>query len=321
MRIHFWGVRGSIPAPLSPNQIKDKISAVVQRISPSDLVSADSREMFLASLPEWIFGTTGGNTSCVEIENASKDCIILDAGSGLRSFSMDAMKRPGLAGCPVTYHILLSHFHWDHIQGVPFFSQLYRKENRIIFYSTGSDCREILENQMKPPCFPPEAFPGNNPNAATIEFVTLPPEQGAFSIGSSEISYRSVRHPGGCTSYRITEEGKTLLYCTDIEIDEDSFQRTEETARFFDSPDILILDSQYDTGEFMRKKGWGHSSFLNAVNFARLWNAKRLFLFHYEPAYSDKKIHDTKQAAEYRMENGLGSLSVVLAKEDMECFL
>ena len=321
MRIHFWGVRGSIPAPLSPNQIKDKISAVVQRISPADLRSADTREMFLASLPDWIFGTTGGNTSCVEVENASGDCIILDAGSGLLAFSMNALKRPGMADRPKTYHILLSHFHWDHIQGIPFFSQLYKKENRVVFYSTSEKCREILENQMRPPCFPPDAFPGDNPNGASVEFVTLPPGNGAFSIGSSEITYRGVRHPGGCTAYRITEGGKSLIYCTDIEIDEDSFVKTEENTSFFDSPDMLILDSQYDTGEFMRKKGWGHSSFSNAVNFAVFWNAGKLFLFHYEPSYSDKKIHDARQDSEYRMEKGSGNMPVILAKEDMDCFL
>lgn len=322
MRIHFWGVRGSIPAPLSPNQMKDKISAVVQRISPSDIVSPYARERFLAALPEWIFGATGGNTSCVEVENASGDCILLDAGSGLRAFSRNALDKRGFAAAPAVYHIFLTHFHWDHIQGIPFFSQIYDPESTIVFYSTNENCRSILETQLKAPYFPPAAFPGDGSPSAKIEYVLLPPGAAPFRIGSTEITYRAVSHPGGCTAYKLTENGKSLVYCTDIELGDADFEKTDGNAAFFDGADILILDSQYTENEMMKKRGWGHSSFSMAVDFASAWNVKQLLLFHFDPAYTDKKIHASKHSAvSRRMYAESGCAPVALAKEDQDWYL
>ena len=108
--LYFWGVRGSIPTPLTPQQIQTKITAVVQRITQKDIASEDARERFIASLPEWLYGTTGGNTPCVEVKTANGTEIVLDAGSGIR-----VLGKTGVKPADNHYNLLLSHFHWDHL--------------------------------------------------------------------------------------------------------------------------------------------------------------------------------------------------------------
>ena len=149
MDVRFWGTRGSIPTPLTPQQVRAKIEAAVQRITPRDLESPDSRERFVASLPPFLFGTVGGNTSCVEVRDSAGNLCLLDAGTGIREYA-----KHGVPAQDNTYHILLSHFHWDHLQGLPFFDYAYRGDCKIIFYSHFPAARRLLVEQMKKPYFP-----------------------------------------------------------------------------------------------------------------------------------------------------------------------
>lgn len=135
MRVHFWGVRGSIATPLSSEQIQAKISAVVQRITERDIADQDSRERFIASLPQWLFGTVGGNTTCVEVETDEGEHLIFDAGTGIRVLGLHLQNRPDYFDRPHTYHLFFTHFHWDHVQGLPFFGPAYDPRNTIIIYS------------------------------------------------------------------------------------------------------------------------------------------------------------------------------------------
>lgn len=318
MRIHFWGVRGSIPAPLSPFQIQNRIAAVVQRISSKDVESADSRERFLSSLPEWLFGTVGGNTSCVEVENESGDCIIFDAGSGIRELALNLRQRIGHSSGGNTYHIFFSHFHWDHIQGFPFFGPAFDPRNTIIFYSTNPDLENILEKQMQPPYFP---VPMKGPCGlkAKLEFVHLDSTIPHLKIGSSIIKWHEVNHPGGCTAFGIEENGKKFIYSTDTELTQDDFLKTDENVQFFTGADILVMDSQYTMGESLEKTGWGHSSFSLSVDFALNWAVKKLVLFHHEPTYSDQKIFSLLQSAKWYREYADSRLiDIFIAREGQD---
>lgn len=321
MRIHFWGVRGSIPTPLSPLQIQNRIAAVVQRITARDVESADSRERFLSSLPEWLFGTVGGNTSCVEVENDSGDCIIFDAGSGIRELSVNLSQRPGHSAGGHTYHIIFSHFHWDHIQGLPFFSQAFDPRNRIVFYSTNPDLERLLGEQMRIPYFPvPMQGPGGF--RAKLEFVHLDAPEKQFSIGSSVITWHSVNHPGGCTAFMLADGGKKLIYSTDTELSRDDFLKTPENQAFFSDADVLIMDSQYTMGEALEKTGWGHSAFSISVDFALNWGVKKLLLFHHEPTYTDQKVFSLRQSADwYRDYAGTDRIDIQIAKEGQDVTL
>lgn len=321
MRIHFWGVRGSIPSPLSPLQVQNRIAAVVQRITAKDVESADTRELFLASLPEWLFGTVGGNTSCVEVENESRDCIIFDAGSGIRELSLNLLQRPGYVSGGNTYHIIFSHFHWDHLQGLPFFSQAFDPRNRIVFYSTDPNLEGILAEQMKSPYFPiPMQGPGGF--RAALEFVHLGPEMRELKIGSSSITWHGVNHPGGCTAYLVREGDKRFVYSTDTELTREDFLKTPENESFFSDADMLVMDSQYTMGEALEKTGWGHSAFSISVDFALSWGVKRLALFHHEPTYTDQKISTLKQSADwYREYAGSGKVEIMIAREGQDVVL
>lgn len=320
MNVHFWGVRGSIPAPLTPIQIQNRIAAVVQRISEKDVRDADSRERFLASLPKWLFGTVGGNTSCVEVETSSGDTIILDAGSGLRELAVNIAERKQ---CPQgqTFHIFFSHFHWDHVQGLPFFSPAFNPANRIIFYSTNADLRNILTRQMESPYFP-VPFEGPGGFRSSLEFVHLDDEQEGIRIGDTTITWYGMDHPGGCVAYRIEDAGKVFIYATDTELNRENFVKNDTNSRFFSGADAVVMDSQYTMNEALQKEGWGHSSFSMTVDFALNWGFKKLLLFHHEPTYSDKKLFTVRQSATwYSNYSDTGHVEIEIACEGMELTL
>ena len=206
--------------------------------------------------------------------------FIFDAGTGIRELGNEilSMKKP------VDCHIFFSHFHWDHIQGLPFFGPAFDPRYSITFYSPVPEFQSILEGQMKPPYFPITM----DVMSAAKEFRIL--EGDPVSVGGVRISYRAMSHPGGCYSYAIEEDGIRAIYSTDTELREDDFSRTPENKAYFQDADILVLDTQYTLGEAIEKYNWGHSSFSLASDFAATWGIKKLVLFHHEPSYSDLKV-------------------------------
>jgi phosphoribosyl 1,2-cyclic phosphodiesterase len=292
-----------------PSKVKSKVSSTIQRISPKDIESQEARELFLASLPDYIFSTVGGNTSCVEVATRERCRIIFDAGTGIRELGAEilAAKRP--ADC----HLFFSHFHWDHIQGLPFFAPAFDPRNSISFYSPVPEFRSVLEGQMKPPYFPVTM----DVMAAKKEFRVLNGEP--VALGGVKISYRSMNHPGGCYSYAVEEGGVKAIYSTDTELREEDFRRTSENRAYFQDADILVLDTQYTLGEAIEKYNWGHSSFSLASDFAATWGIKRLVLFHHDPSYSDLKVESMfKNASWYIDHLESRGIEVFLAREGLE---
>ncbi len=314
MKIKFWGVRGSIPTPLTSEQLKRRIAAAVARIQPSDLQSSETREAFLSSLPQYIFGTVGGNTTCLSIEAPETPFVIIDAGSGIRELAASLAKRQHKIG---EFHIFFTHFHWDHLQGLPFFGPAgYKSENRLSFYSPRENLEEILRGQMVPPYFPVDM----DAMAAEKRFIRL--TGAGVRLGELEIHWKNMRHPGGCVSYKMSHNGKSMIFATDTELSPEDFKRNPENCRFFENTDLLILDSQYTLGEAIEKYDWGHTSYSMAVDFAAEWNIKTLALFHHEPMYDDHKILRMLNSAEwYRARLGKNQFKVVLAMEGMEIAL
>jgi phosphoribosyl 1,2-cyclic phosphodiesterase len=278
-------------------------------MTAKDVESQEARERFLASLPDYLFSTVGGNTACVEVATDENCRFIFDAGTGIRELGAEiaAGKKP--ASC----HLFFSHFHWDHVQGLPYFAPAFDPRSAIDFYSPIPGFREILERQMHAPSFPVtmEAM------GATKAFHVLGGE--SVRIGGVEVRYRQMSHPGGCYSYEVRERGLKVIYSTDTELREEDFLRSPENAEYFQDADALIIDSQYTLGEAIEKFNWGHSSFSLAADFASTWRIKRLVLFHHEPSYSDRKLEGIYKNAEWYIGHvGGRGTKVFLAREGLE---
>lgn len=310
MVVKFWGVRGSIPCPLTPKQYQEKLASILQRIRPKDLETQESRELFLSTLPGNLLSTVGGNTTCIEIRNDQDDLILLDAGTGLREMGL-AFNYPKESGAVI--HIFFTHFHWDHIQGIPFFTPFFNKNNVINFYSPVPGFEKILRDQMMEPYFPVPLtiFP------AKVNFIELKDQP--LNIGGTRITWRAVNHPGSCTSYRLEDGGKTLIFSTDTELKTSDFIKTGLNEAFYEGVDVLIMDSQYTLGEAVEKINWGHTSYSLAIDFAKEYNIRKLFLFHHEPNYPDQKIEEIGRLASwYLSHSGESAMEIEVAREGLE---
>lgn len=309
MRVRFWGVRGSVPTPLTPSRLRSKISSILQRVEPSDLESQEARERFLASLPPYLFSSVGGNTSCVEVELRDDLRIVFDAGTGIRELgrALAARKRP------VDCRVFFSHFHWDHLQGLPFFAPAFDPSSRIAYHSPVKGFRELVEAQMREPWFPVTMDVMRAPR----EWIELAGEP--IAVGDATVSHRTMNHPGGCYSYMVEREGKKVIYSTDTELERSDFLRNAENAAYFEDAEALIIDAQYTLDEALEKTDWGHSSFSLAADFASAWGIRRLVLFHHEPSYDDRKIETIFKSAEWYVERlASRGLEVILAREGLE---
>jgi phosphoribosyl 1,2-cyclic phosphodiesterase len=313
MRIRFWGVRGSLPTPVSPSGIKEKFAAILERMIPADLENAESRNRFLSELPPWLFGTVGGNTPCVSLDKgASGECLVFDCGSGLRNLGIIMEKEKSSSS---RYHIFLSHLHWDHIQGLPIFHPAYDPLVELHFYSPIKEIEEALKKQMSPPFFPVCM----DTMEAKKYFHVL---TGPVTVGGFTVSYRKMNHPGASYSYLVTKGRRRFIYATDSELSVDDFLKTDENTAFFNRADMIILDSQYTLGEAIEKYNWGHSAFSLGVDFAANWQIKHLVLFHHEPAYDDRKLFNILQSARRYAEHlNIKNIKITLAIEETEIIL
>ena len=311
MLIRFWGVRGSLPTPLSSQQIQSKIMAAIQRITPDDIVNEDARAKFISSLPSWIFGTTGGNTPCVQVKVDDTE-LIFDAGTGIR-----VLGKSQFLPKDNHYNLFFSHFHWDHIQGLPFFDPAYNPKSSFDVYSPNENAKEYLQKQMNQPYYPVpfEAFTKN------FNFHTIN-EGEPINLGNAKIICCKMSHPGSSFSYAVIQDDKKFVYATDVELKSKQFSNSENEIAVFKDADCIVLDSQYTVEEASRKQNWGHSAFCYAVDFAIHWGIKKLYLFHHEPTYDDKKLDSMLQAARwYAQYIEHSDIKIHLAKEDSEIIL
>ncbi len=288
MKITFWGTRGSLPAPLGGQAVRRKLVTALVKAAGAGLDSVAKAEAFCdESLTFAEHSTFGGNTSCVQVDTGSDDYLVCDLGSGVREFSIAALDRHGPAK-PKTYHILMSHVHWDHIMGFPFFVPAFIPGNRIRIYSCHANFEAAIRDQNSAPCFPVEF----TALAASIEFITLEPGV-AYEIAGATVTGMAQLHGGDSFGYRIAQNGKTLIYTTDAEYKPDDVDQLERTARFFHDADMVIFDSMYSLAESISvKEDWGHSSNIMGVELCQMAGVKRLCLFHHEPVNDDERIAD-----------------------------
>jgi len=227
----------------------------------------------------------GGNTACVEVRCGDR-IIIIDMGSGARNLGMALASQS-----PVQATVLISHYHWDHIMGIPFFNPLHDPRNRFQFYGEGrggKGLKAILSGQMKYPYFPVglEVF------QADIKFNTIAPGHQVVN-GGVKIQTAPLNHPQSSLAYRINYRGKSVVYCSDNEHQEET---PDEMAELIKDCDLLIYDAAYTDDEYNgrtgngSKIGWGHSTWDEAVKVARRLRVKDLYIFHHNPLRTDQVI-------------------------------
>ncbi|HOO71380.1 MAG TPA: MBL fold metallo-hydrolase [Spirochaetota bacterium] len=315
MLIKLWGVRGSICAPLTNREYRSKISRIIEHTLQKKNSSSSNTNEIIEALPDSLKYLYGGNTTCAAVTSDSGKTYILDCGTGIRELGYEMMKGDCASGKGVV-DIFLTHNHWDHLQGLPFFTPLYIKGNKINFYSPYPDQKQYLIQQMDPPFFP-APFEGT---ASEKNFITL--EKGINLPLKLEkdliVDIHPLKHPNGCHAYRFRQNGKTFVFATDCEFTGESLEMGGPEMDFFNHTDLLVLDSQYTLDESFTKFDWGHTSFTMAVNCGVRWKVKNLVLTHHEPSYSDDKLQENYMAAlEHRKYNDSDSMNIYMAREGM----
>jgi len=296
-RIRFWGTRGSLPVALTATGVRHKLVAALRDASGRAFRSDDDIERFVDALPFDVGATFGGHTSCVEIETGTGEYVVCDLGSGLRPFGQAAIARHG-PGAPQTYHLFVSHVHWDHIMGLPFFGPAYIPGNRLIFYGAHEELEAALRRQMEPPSFPVNFGAFN----AAIEFVHLATET-EHDVAGMRVTLKRQHHTGDSYGYRFERNGRVVVYSTDSEHKFEDPGESAGFAKFFQDADIVVFDAMYSLADAISVKAdWGHSSNIVAVELCQLARARHLCLFHHEPALDDaalsKMLAETKRYEE-----------------------
>jgi len=283
--VRFWGTRGSLPVALTASGVRRKVIAALRAGAGRHFASGDELEAYVDTLGMTVAGSYGGHSSCVEIESGGPDYILCDMGSGLRRFGQQAFARHG-RGSPQTYHVFMSHAHWDHIMGFPFFTPAYFPGNRIMIYGGHAVLEDALRRQQSPPSFPVDF----SALRADIEFVRLEPGQ-EYDIAGMKVTLMIQRHGGGSYGYRFACGGRTVIYSTDSEHKMNDIEETRAFIDFFHAADLVIFDAMYSLADTMSVKAdWGHSSNIAGVELCQMAGARELCLFHHEPMHDDEAI-------------------------------
>jgi phosphoribosyl 1,2-cyclic phosphodiesterase len=291
--VRFWGTRGSLPVALTAAGVRRKVIAALRGAAGRSFASDSELEAYVDSLGMPVSGTYGGHSPCVEIETGGPEYVLCDLGSGVRPFGQKAMARHGAAS-PQTYHVFMSHVHWDHIMGFPFFTPAYIRGNRIRIYGGHAELESALRRQQAPPSFPVDF----SILGADIEFVRLEPER-QYEVEGLTVRLMLQRHSGDSYGYRFASEGKTVIYTTDSEHTLEDPAETETFVDFFRDADLVIFDAMYSLADAISVKAdWGHSSNIVGVELCQMAGARHLCLFHHEPVQSDETI--TRVLAETR---------------------
>ncbi|MFP4156036.1 MAG: MBL fold metallo-hydrolase [Opitutales bacterium] len=278
----LWGCCGSLPSPTPSFKIRQRIAAALWAARNEQFQAESDVDRFLDTLPHSATGSYKGNTSCVEIDANEQEVILCDAGTGIRNYALSLGKKTP----PRTYHIFISHLHWDHIQGFPFFTPAFEPGNRIVFHSFHSEIETCLRKQMEPPFFP---VPFESMQAK-IEF-DIRSEGASFDLGSVHIDAIKQHHPGDSWGYRFEKNGKRIVYSSDSEHGPEARETNYPFVDFFKDADVLIIDGQYTQEEAQNgKRDWGHSDHITAIELAARARARQVVIFHHEPRYSDDKI-------------------------------
>ena len=321
MLIRFWGTRGSLPVALTAPAVLEKVARALLAADGRKPRDLDEALALARSLPFEVGQTYGGHSSCVEIETtpptaAGHDYVLCDLGTGLRPFGNRVLARHG-AGVPNTFHIFVSHLHWDHLMGFPLFTPAYLPGNRIRLYGCHADLETALRRQHGAPSFPVEF----DQLPARIEFIPLEAEV-TTEVAGFAVTPKLQLHAGDSYGFRFERGGKSFVYSTDSEHKLEDETALRGFVDFFRDADLVCFDAMYSFAEAISVKAdWGHSSNVMGVDLCHQAGARQLALFHHEPIHDDARIA-TIEAETRRYEEiarvGYQALDVFAAYDGLE---
>lgn len=316
MLVKFWGTRGSLPAPMGNVALREKLREALIRASGRTIETDEDADAFIDKELDFATGNTyGGNSPCVEIDGGGDEFVFCDLGSGLRSFGNYAMAKPKRRTDPV-YHAFLSHVHWDHIMGFPFFVPAYIPGHRTVIHGCHQHIEAALRRQHSAPSFPVEY----DQLGGTIEYDIMTPGT-PVHVGGMTVHAIQQYHSGDSFGYRFEKDGKAVVYSTDSEHKLDNPAQTESFVKFFQGADVVIFDTMYSLADALTiRQDWGHSSNIVAVELCHRAKVKTLCLFHHDPNSDDRAIatlHDETLRFEELSREG-DALRVLAAYDGME---
>ncbi|MFC1697883.1 MBL fold metallo-hydrolase [Nanoarchaeota archaeon] len=344
MRIKYYGVRGSIPAPMTSKQILEKQIALIEHISNDDKVMSGDVDIkdYISKLPLSLRGTFGGNTTCIEIQIKDSPLIIVDAGTGIRDlgnelfgrqkkfngedsvFNFNPLNENEEYGNQI--HLFLTHFHWDHIQGLPFFGPAFNDKVKLFFYgkaNTTSHISDVLKGQQNYPNFPVK-WEDMQCGKDYLELSRMGHE--GIEVGNSIVTYAELTHPDSVFAYAFETLNKNkFVVATDTEHKDSPDPRLEKIAK---NADLMCYDVQYRPEQYCNEKmplfDWGHSTYEWAVKNALFCNIKEVHGIHHDPPRNDFGLEELEKDFQgYRdemlklEENKDKSLEAYLAYEGM----
>jgi phosphoribosyl 1,2-cyclic phosphodiesterase len=287
MRVKLWGVRGSLPAPITPDVLRWRMEEVLtqyQRLRDANVVV--SARAFLETLPAHLVRGFGGNTSCAEV-TMGKSRLLIDGGSGIRAFSEHIMQVE-----PTTseFHIYQTHFHWDHLIGLPFFTPIYMKGKTIHFYSVDDELERSLRTLFRKPNFPvPYEIISQQ-----IKLHKIEPRK-PFQINDLTLTPYQLDHPDPCWGVRVEAGGKSLAWAVDTECTRIHREALGEDVRLYQNADLMVFDAQYTFEEAIEKSNWGHASGPIGLDLCMREGVKHAVFVHHDPAASDEVIRQAEE--------------------------
>lgn len=297
MKAFFWGTRGSLPASTNTSDIKHKLHYALQLTQGRHFSSANEIDEWIEEkFPFWVGHTYGTNTPCVELIHSGNETIFFDAGTGIRDYAWQHVNSPH-SSRPHVFHIFLSHFHWDHIQGLPFFFPAYDKKNTIFIHGFHKNIEAVLKKQMEEPFFPISM----EKMAANIQFITHRLDE-SIKVNDFKVSGFKQEHPGDSYGYRLEKQDKVFVYSTDASHKPEAFSKDRAYIQFIKNADLLIFDAMFTFEEAMGKKEhWGHSSNVIGIELASKAKVKHIVLFHTDPLETDAFLDNYyKNSLKYR---------------------
>jgi len=293
MTVKYWGVRGSLPSSPSPEQWVKNIEATLQSFFREGHKTSADIPQFLSSHPIPHLGGFGTHTTCAEISTAQGQ-IIIDGGSGLKNLGDQMMSGPCGKG-QGRVHLFLTHFHWDHLLGLPFFAPHFIKGNEIHYYAVQPELEDVIHNKFRKPLFP-VSFEMLN---AKIIFHRLEPRK-PIKVYDLMITPYQLDHPDPCWGYRVENEGKAYAHCVDTEGTRSTPEQLGPDRPLYHNADLMYFDAQYTLPELAEKANWGHSASQLGLDIAFQENIRQVIFAHHDPGANTQQIYNLqKETQEY----------------------